>query len=254
MCINVRRQIFEPTEMAERYLLPIDTRIRDEDKAERFQLSSSSLSTNPIYAEDSSFPPLDSAVSWVARRVSPRTSAFSQGFRMGDPRDSQTIKAEFEQAVKVALHGMFEQGLEVPYLHRHKSDAFIDALQSPEPLLQKEELWMCYDLGLRYRAIHSKRATVDALYTTMKEIDPTFVDEYFEDKVLSVPDGTASQSIEAGNEALEWLDLRYPSLVQAVKTLDGKMVERKRAGAAISRRIKHDGSIGKFVEVSRRDC
>lgn len=195
------------------------------------------------------FPPLDPAVSWIAPRISVDAQMAFQGFRSGDARDSATIKTEIESAVQTALHGMFEEGLEVPYLARHRQDAFVDAT-GRFALLNKSELWRCYDLGLRYRAIHQKRAAVSKLYDSMRQLDNKFEDEYFEVKVLSVPDGTASGSIEAGNEALEWLDLRYPRLVHEVRQTDGQSSERKRAGGATSRRIKHEGKIGEFVEVS----
>lgn len=244
-------QIFEPTELADRFLLPIDQHIREEDLPERFQFSSSTLSTNPVHADKVEFPPIEPAVSWIAPRISTQASMAFQGLRANDSRDSNTIRTEFEAAVSAALSGMFEEGLEVPYLARHRQDLFVDA-SGRFRLLNREELWMCYDLGLRYRAIHQKRAAVARLYDSMKEFDSTFVDENFELKVLGVPDGTASDSIEAGNEALEWLDLRYPRLVQAVREREGQILDRKRAGGAAARRIKHEGVIGSFVEVSRK--
>lgn len=239
--------IFEPTEIADRYLLPADQRVRETDIPERHQFSTSTLSTNPVYAEITEFPPLDPATSWVSARVSARTKMWSQGFRQGDSREPQVIRKEFESAVRTALEGLFVENYEVPYLHRHQQDAFVDEAGQVS-LLTKEELWMCYDLGLRYRAIHQKRAAVEKLYYSMKELDPSFEDEYFEDKVLVVPDGTASQSLEAGTEALDWLDLRYPKLVQAVKDQEGRILERKRAGGATMKRAKHEGTIGSFVE------
>ena len=242
-------QIFEPTELADRFLLPIDQRIREEDRPERFQFSSSTLSTNPIYSDETDFPPIEPATSWIAPRISPSAAMAFSGFRQNDTRDAGTIKAEFEAAVQAALQGMFEENLEVPYLARHRQDAFVDA-SGQFSLLSKADLWMCYDLGLRYRAIHQKRAAVANLYEAMRRFDESFSDEYFEQKVLAVPDGTASDSIEAGNEALEWLDLRYPQLVQAVREAEGQALERKRAGGAHSKRIKHEGVIAAFVEVS----
>lgn len=236
--------------MADRFLLPIDHDIRVTDIPERHQFSSSTLSTNPVYAEIQEFPPLDPAVTWVAGRISEASQMWSRGFREQDNRLPEQIKSEFENAVKAALQGLFIEHLEVPYLHRHRADAFIDFF-GRTVLLGKEDLWRCYDLGLRYRAIHQKRAVVQKLYSSMKELDGTFSDDYFEEKVLGVPDGSASQSLEAGNEALEWLDLRYPKLVNAVKEAEGRVTDRKRAGGAIIKRVKHEGALGEFVEVRR---
>jgi hypothetical protein len=141
-------------------------------------------------------------------------------------------------------------------LWHHRRDFFIELtpnLRNYATFLTEEELWTCYDLGVKYKAIHERRTDLQATYEKMRDIDPTFVDRFFEDHVLAVPDGTAELSVEAVGEALAWLEMRYPKLTTEVKQMSIAPEERKQVkragGVSASRFSRETPGFGEFVEV-----
>ncbi len=242
-------QVFDPSEIASRFMTDKDDNIRKADIPERHQLSTSSLSVNPLLLDQSPFPELDSATAWVASRISERTSYMfldqdsPSGGRDVAPR--YDLKEEFYAAVKEALKCLFMDNLEVPLLWHHHRDSFIEhtpSLRGFATFINERELWICYDLGIKYKAIHERRSNLQETYEMMKAVDPTFVDEYFENYVLAVPNGTAETSVESAAEALEWLEARYPSLMTALnKEQDQRPDNRRRkAGGLAAAKVTRD--------------
>ncbi len=250
-------QFFDPAEIASRFMTDKDEFIRRADIPERHQLATSTLSANALVAKQEPFPDVDTASTWVASRVSARTAYMfmdaeaSYGQREIPPRyDLQVL---YVTAVKDALKALFVDHYEVPYLWHHKRDLFIEAtpnLRNETVFLNEDELWMCYDLGIKYKAIHARLTSLDAIYAAMKEAQPGFADRYFEDFVLASPTGTAHSSVEAAGEASEWLELRYPRLVKAVKEAEAeeRQAERRRAGGLEVARQNRD-TLGGLLDV-----
>jgi transcription elongation factor SPT6 len=237
-----------------------DDIVRRADIPERHQYSNSTLSSNPLKLDQSPYPELDAASAWVAPRVSDRTRYMfwddnvAVGGRDQPPR--YDLKTEYIAAVKEALRCLFLENLEVPLLWHHRRDFFIELtpnLRNYATFLTEEELWTCYDLGVKYKAIHERRTDLQATYEKMRDIDPTFVDRFFEDHVLAVPDGTAELSVEAVGEALAWLEMRYPKLTTEVKQMSIAPEERKQVkragGVSASRFSRETPGFGEFVEV-----
>jgi transcription elongation factor SPT6 len=237
-----------------------DEMVRRADIPERHQYSNSTLSTNPLKLDQSPYPELDAATAWVATRVSDRTrhmcleESAPSGGRDQAPR--YDLKEEYFGAVKEALRCLFLENLEVPLLWHHRRDSFIELtpnLRNYATFLVEDELWTCYDLGVKYKAIYERHTDLRATYEKMRDIDPTFVDRYFEDFVLAVPDGTAQLSVEAVGEALAWLELRYPRLAVEVKQMSIAPEERKQTkragGVSASRFSRETPGFGEFIEV-----
>ncbi|KAJ9098469.1 hypothetical protein QFC19_006336 [Naganishia cerealis] len=225
--------IFEPTEIADKFLTKEDQIVRETDIPERYQFASSTLSLNPVRKDISQpFPPLEDATSWCAPRVGARTL---QEFFMND-----TFRDAYLGAVKDTLDAIFNKNLEVPFIWHYRRDTL--RLLAPDGsrkiFLHRDELWTVYDLGLKYKAIYQRRENVSKLYEQMKDLDPSFSDDYVETHILSMPDGSAIQSIEAANEALAWVELRHPVLAERAKELETNRAERKRAGGAGRKHVR----------------
>lgn len=234
-----------------------DEIIRRTDIPERHQLTTSTLSANALIATQEPFPDFTEASEWVATRVSARTAYMfldpdaSYGQREIQPR--YELREQYMAAVKDALQMLFEEHFEVPYMWHHKRDYFIEATPDMRPdavFLNEDELWACYDYGIKYKAIHARLTSLEATYSAMKEAQPGFADQYFEDYVLASPNGTARSSVEAAGEASEWLELRYPRLVKAVKEAEAeeRQTERRRAGGLEVARQNRD-TLGGFLDV-----
>ncbi|KAJ9096338.1 hypothetical protein QFC21_005158 [Naganishia friedmannii] len=233
--------IFEPTEIADKFLTKEDQIVRETDIPERYQFASSTLSLNPVRKDLSEeFPPLEDATSWVAPRVGTRTL---QEFFLND-----TFKYGFLSAVRETLDAIFNRNLEVPFIWHYRRDTLRLLAEdgSRKIFLHRDELWTVYDLGLKYKAIYQRREHVSKLYESMKDLDPSFSDIYLENHVLSMPDGSAIQSIEAANEALAWLEMRYPVLAERAKELETTRAERKRAGG-VGRKLLRKGRIADLL-------
>jgi transcription elongation factor SPT6 len=110
-------------------------------------------------------------------------------------------------------------------------------------------LWTLYDLGLKYKAVYQRRDHVNKLYEAMRNLDPSFSDDYFEVHVLASPKGTAIQSVEAANEALAWLEIKHSDLAERAKEMESSGTERKRAGGG-GKKLVRQGKIAEILPVS----
>lgn len=221
-----------------------DQIVRETDVPERYQFASSTLSLNPVRRDLSGeFPDMEVAAVWCASRIGNRTTLeFSNGVEYLDG---------FLTAIRQTLHAIFEEHLEVPFIWHYRRDTLrqLNDDGNRKIYLHRDELWTLYDLGLKYKAVHQRRDHVHKLYETMRDVDPTFSDHYFEDHVLALPKGTAIQSVEAANEALAWLELRYSDLADRAKDRESSIADRKRAGGG-SKKFVRRGRVAEMLPVS----
>ncbi len=197
-------QVFEPSEIAARYLTADDDLIRATDVPERMQLTTSSLSPSTSLAHSSTYAPfpdseLDAASEWVATRLSSRVY---REYILSDGK-YHTYFPNLIMALRTALKFLLHDHFEVPYIWSHRRDLI--SVWEPEKsvarieLLSREELWRVQVLGTRYRALHARRQTLMATYGRMQ-----VADEHFEmDIALSL------DSVDSVADAMEWLAMRY---------------------------------------------
>jgi transcription elongation factor SPT6 len=165
---------------------------------------------------------------------------------------NDTYRDGFLSAVRETLDAIFRRHLEVPFIWHYRRDTLRLLAEdgSRKIFLHRDELWTVYDLGLKYKAIYQRREQVSKLYESMKDLDPSFSDIYLENHVLSMPDGSAIQSIEAANEALAWLEMRHSVLAERAKELETTRAERKRAGGVGKKHLRK-GRIADLLPVSK---
>ncbi|KAI9064455.1 transcription elongation factor Spt6 [Trametes sanguinea] len=195
------QDVFEPSEIRERLLTEDDDLIRAQDKPERMQLATSSLSPSatlslhkPLTEND-----LDDAASWVITRLSSRKE---RDFFRGDGQYHHLL-SELVQAITCALRYLFVSEFEVPYIWTHKRDyiSFFDPEnpRAPVELLSLDDLWRLYSVGQKYRSLMERRAALDALYTRLGVSD-----DYFENEVRK-----RVETAEMAADATEWLGMKY---------------------------------------------
>lgn len=196
--------MFEPSEIAARYLTADDDVIRATDIPERMQLTTSSLSPSATLASSSTFDAfpdeeIDHASEWVAIRLSLRVRGeffFPEG-------KYHNYLTNLILAVRTALKYLLQDRLEVPYIWVHRRDhlsVFEPTVHSSRiELLSREELWRVGLLGARYRALHARKEALASTYTRMGVID-----EYYEMDIVPM-----LQSVDSVADAMEWLSMRY---------------------------------------------
>ena len=194
-------QVFEPSEIKARLLTEDDDLIRAQDRPERMQLATSSLSQSATF---SAYKPLlesdlGGAAHWVTTRIS--AAKMKEFFSIGGEKTD--FQEDLILAVTYALRFLFIDEFEVPYIWTHRRDylrAFNpqDIRSQPE-LISLPELWRIYSLGQKYRSLIARHAGLDASYIRLG-----VQDDYFENDIRQQID-----SVDGVADATEWLAMKY---------------------------------------------
>ncbi|KAL7424162.1 Transcription elongation factor spt6 [Cryptotrichosporon argae] len=227
--------VFDPSEIIDRHLQDEDKAIAQADRPERHQLVNSTLSSNPVLAPDTLYPPPDLAAGWAYSRISTRTQYLFCGMHHDGaypettPEDPYPVPVmrrpdlaqHFISVVSTALNKMFVQHLEVPYLWHYKRDDFSvleNEGKTSVQFLERDELWTLYNLGIRFRAIWDRCQSVTALWGKISARRPDVQDDYLTQTLLP---SVCNMSIEAAAEGADWLQFHYADDLRAIKEDEG---------------------------------
>jgi transcription elongation factor SPT6 len=194
-------QVFEPSEIRERFLTEDDDLIRAQDVPERMQLATSALSATTSLASHTSLAEndLEAAAVWVVNKLDreKRADFFEDTGRY------HHLLGDLLSATQTALRFLFVQHFEVPYIWVHRRDwiSYFNPqdMRTRVDFLTFQELWRVQSLGEKYRALIERRNAVDALYARLN-VD----DEYFVTQIRQKLD-----SAETVADAIEWLNMKY---------------------------------------------
>lgn len=169
------KDVFEPSQLAERMLTDADQLIRQTDIPERFQIL-----RKP-------FTKLDLTPEEAADRAKQETAYVSDMMLRKKRLDPEHVQP-FRDLVSHILKFLNEENYEVPFIVQNRKDYLIHAVKvpiyppPPEPeinyevkatkLLQQADLWEILDLDLKFRALDEKRSAVKRTYQSLK----TFMD------------------------------------------------------------------------------
>jgi transcription elongation factor SPT6 len=205
-------QVFEPAEIAARFLTADDDVIRAADMPERMLLTTSSLSPHATLGSIPSerFPDdeISSAAEWVATRLSSRVRD-EYFFPSGKHYD---LLPALIMAVSTVLQYILQEYLEVPYIWVHRRDhiSVFEPGKDRVTLLDRDDLWRVHTLASKYRALYLRRKILDTTYEKM-HID----DRYYEIDVRP-----SINSVEGVSDAMEWLALKHKKAYQDAMELD----------------------------------
>lgn len=223
--------MFDPAEIKARRLQDEDRAIAQADRPERYQLVNSTLSDNPILAPEALFPPPAIAGFWAYAKISLRTQYIFCGMyqdgsyplptpEMPNPYPVMRrpdLNDDFIKAVTKALDMMFIENLEVPYLWHYKRDSF-SVLENQGTnsvqFLERDELWQLYNLGIKFRAIHSRCDQITSMWAKIKERKPELENDYLTRTLLG---SICMMSVEAAAEGYNWLCYHYPEEIKQIK-------------------------------------
>ena len=149
-------QVFEPSEIAARFLTADDDVIRAADMPERMQLATSSLSPHaaPGSIPSEQFPDdeISSAAEWVATQLSSRVrdKYFVPNGKHYD------LSPALIMVVTTVLQYILQEYLKVPYIwvHWHDHISIFEPGKDRVTLLDHDDLWCVHTLAAKYRALY----------------------------------------------------------------------------------------------------
>jgi len=172
------KDVFEPSQLAERMLTEEDNEIRLKDEPERHQLARKPYShvelTEEQYKEEAS---------WISNLMLPKKQFTSD------------LHEPFRKAIAQVLEFMTKEDYEVPFIFQNRKDYLIHAVQrtvgrnddgsartevDATKLLNQDELWDIFEHDLKYRALIERRQALQKNYDDLKSTNIA-PDSMFED-------------------------------------------------------------------------
>lgn len=220
------KDVFEPSELAERMLTDEDNEIRGLDIPERFQLARKPYSHLPDFDDAT----LEEEGKWIAQKM--------LAWR---PSMERATVDHFIRAVKAVVGFMNKEMFEVPFIWQHRRDYLQYTQRIPNPLgsshpqeiktiemIDRDDLWEIFEYDLKFRSFYDKRSALKRTYESLRS-------------GLGIRDDTYEQLVESldGPETvadlLDYLHFQYHSELKdlAVSTQDaganGKVRRPRRA-------------------------
>ncbi len=149
------KDVFEPSQLAEKLLTDADNVIRWADEPERFQLDRKPFKNTP--SQDEHFK---EEARWISNLLWPNKRLHSD------------LHGPFTRAIGKILEFFIVDGVEVPFIFQHRKDYLIHAQidrrrgsdgeksevrHQADKLLNQDDLWRISDLDLKFRALIEKR-------------------------------------------------------------------------------------------------
>ncbi|TVY84007.1 Transcription elongation factor SPT6 [Lachnellula suecica] len=165
------KDVFEPSQLAEKLLTDDDNKIRFQDEPERFQLDR--MTYKHLQISDEQFK---EEARWITSLIWPKKQLH------GD------LQNPFTKAIGKVLEFFVVDEVEVPYVFQHRKDYLIHATRNrsyhngsdeaevnvtAEKLLNQDDLWRILELDLKFRALIEKRNVIEKTYDSLKKANDT---------------------------------------------------------------------------------
>ncbi|KAK9447616.1 SH2 domain-containing protein [Limtongia smithiae] len=212
------KDVFEPSELAERMLTDEDNAIRAKDEPERFQLLRKPFARYKL-TEDESY--LEET--WIIRQIVAQKS------------DLLDRRPEFETPLSKAIHKVLDfivkEQLEVPFIWHHRRDYILYDVKrenrnaptpisdeyAPEFLLDQDDLWQILQLDIKFHSIIEKKHNVDKLYTALKVQDIS-VDQHISN----------AENLQDYQDLWDYLQFRYSAKIKDLASTQPANVGRNK--------------------------
>ena len=207
------KDVFEPSQLAEKLLTDEDNQIRWADEPERFQLDRKPYKHVQITDEQ-----FKEEAHWITNFMWPRKQGQGQGQLSAD------LQVPFQKAVGKVLEFFVVDEVEVPYVFQHRKDYLIHAKKTrvpPDPdnpdqpeyyvtaekLLNQDDLWRILELDLKFRALIDKRNVLEKTFDNLK-LAANVKDEMFEQML------PAAATMEELQDLQDYLYFTYSSQIK----------------------------------------
>lgn len=209
------KDVFEPSQLAEKLLTDEDNQIRWQDEPERFQLDRKPY--RHVQISDTQFK---EESRWISNLIWPKKNL------------RPDLQTPFHRAVAKVLEFFVVDDVEVPYVFQHRKDYLIHATKRPggldeeavvnaEKLLNQDDLWRILELDLRFRALIDKRSVLEKLFDNLKEISEVN-DDMFETML------PAAVTMEELQDMQDYLYFTYASQIKDIAATAEVQKETKR--------------------------
>ncbi|KAJ2899507.1 hypothetical protein MKZ38_003001 [Zalerion maritima] len=225
------KDVFEPSQLAEKLLTDEDNEIRGKDEPERFQLDRKPY--EHIAIDDNQFK---EEARWIVALIWPRKNL---------PSD---LHHPFSQAVRRVIEFIVVDLMEVPYIFQHKKDYLIhqrkndqDETIGTEKLLNQTDLWKIVELDIKFKGLVEKRNALETTYENIKSATGNR-DQIVEEMIYKAATMEELQDIQ------DYINFRYSKELREI-ALTSSTKGTKRPGAKSSQWLKiRDSDAFNFVK------
>ncbi|KAI6092087.1 transcription elongation factor Spt6 [Hypoxylon rubiginosum] len=236
------KDVFEPSQLAEKLLTDEDNAIRFTDEPERFQLDRKPFKHLNIQGEQ-----FKEEIQWIADLMWPKKQL------------SSDLYSPFQKAVGKVLEYFVLEDLEVPYVFQHRKDYLIHARKTRNPehrddpeapeyivnaekLLTQDDLWRILELDIKYRSLFEKRSTLERTYDNLRQ--SAQVNDEMIPEMLS-----QAVTMEELQDMQDYINFQYASQLKDIAAMNGVVKGAKRPGAksSVFERVRKS-SVYKFVK------
>ncbi|KAG0154819.1 hypothetical protein PDIDSM_389 [Penicillium digitatum] len=231
------KDVFEPSELAERMLTEDDNEIRLLDEPERHQVARKPYKhvtlTEDQFREEAVWI---SNLMLLKKRVDPE---------LRDP---------FQRSVAKMLEFLITDDWEVPFIFQHRKDYMIHAVKDmangadpddnsaqynirAEKLLNMTDLWDIFDHDLKFRALVDKRGTIQKTYDNLQSLF-NVNDSNVEDQLV------AAATMEELQDVQDYLHFEYSSQLRDLNQVNGEATgetQRRKATDAFAQNASKEG-------------
>jgi transcription elongation factor SPT6 len=219
------KDVFEPSQLAEKLLTDEDNQIRWADEPERFQVDR--LPYKHLQITDEQFK---EEARWITSLIWPKKHLHSD------------LQTPFTKAIGKVLEFFVVDEVEVPYVFQHRKDYLIHARRtrlraqnagepdyevSAEKLLNQDDLWRILELDLKFRALVDKRNAIEKTYDNLKmaaEVNDQTVE-------AMLPSAVTMEELQ---DIQDYLYFQYSAEIKDLAAANGDMKEKRRPGGKSS--------------------
>ncbi|KAI0849321.1 transcription elongation factor Spt6 [Daldinia vernicosa] len=236
------KDVFEPSQLAEKLLTDEDNAIRFTDEPERFQLDRKPFKHLNIQGEQ-----FKDEIQWIADLMWPKKQL------------SGDLHGPFQKAVGKVLEYFVLEDLEVPYVFQHRKDYLIHARKTRNPdhrddpeapeyivnaekLLTQDDLWRILELDIKYRSLYEKRGVLEKTCDNLRAV--TQVNDDMIPEMLS-----QAVTMEELQDLQDYINFQYASQLKDIAAMNGVVKGTKRPGAksSVFERVRKSNAY-KFVK------
>ncbi|KAK2792393.1 Transcription elongation factor spt6 [Onygenales sp. PD_12] len=208
------KDVFEPSQLAEKMMTEEDNVIRFTDEPERYQIARKQY--KHVILTDEQFK--EEAI-WISNLM------------LLKKRLDPDLREPFQRSIAKVLEFMITDDWEVPFIFQHRKDYLIHAARvpvSPDPsnpdgpeyvvraekLLNMIDLWDIFEYDLKFRSLIDKRNTLQKTYDNLQSLSNVH-DEIFESML---PLATTMEELQ---DVQEYLYFQYPSQIKDIAMVNG---------------------------------
>lgn len=231
------RDVFEPSQLAEKLLTDEDNEIRFTDEPERFQLERKG------FKDQLSDEQFKEEARWISGLMWPKKNLPQEAFN------------PFSKAIGKVLEFFIGEGVEVPYVFQHRKDYLLHTKKVPNPdyrmdpdapeyiveakkLINQDDLWRVLELDIKFRSLVEKRTSLEKMYDNLRD-NAGVQDEMLEDMIPQ------AATVEELQDLQDYTYFRYSSEIRELSA-SGAQQQMKRPGSrtALMDRIRKSRAYG----------